>query len=105
MIRQLHVRGYKSLQDATLTMRPLRILIGANAAGKSNVVDALRFLSEAVQSDVATALARRGGLPTVVFLGSPEKRFELGLDYISPGADNGATQTELRYTLIVAEHD
>ncbi len=73
MIRQLRVRGYKSLQDDTLTMRPLRILIGANAAGKSNVVDALRFLPEAVPSDVATALARRGGLPTVVFLGSREE--------------------------------
>ncbi len=105
MIRQLRVRGYKSLQDDTLTMRPLRILIGANAAGKSNVVDALRFLPEAVPSDVATALARRGGLPTVVFLGSPEKRFELGLDYGMPGSDDGETPAEFRYTLVVAEHD
>ena len=48
MIRQLRARGYKSLQDVTLAMRPLCILVGANAAGKSNVVDALRFVARAV---------------------------------------------------------
>lgn len=42
-LRLLH---FRSFSDATLTLRPLTILVGPNGAGKSNLVDALAFLQE-----------------------------------------------------------
>lgn len=44
MITRLHLQNFKNFQDATLHLGPLTILVGANASGKSNVRDALRFL-------------------------------------------------------------
>jgi AAA15 family ATPase/GTPase len=45
MIRRIHIRGYKSLRDVDITLRPLSVLFGPNAAGKSNFIDALQLLS------------------------------------------------------------
>ncbi|NOZ78357.1 MAG: ATP-binding protein [Acidobacteria bacterium] len=44
MLTQLHLKGFKSFEDATLTLGPLTVLIGTNASGKSNIRDAFRFL-------------------------------------------------------------
>ena len=47
MLSSFTVEGFKSYnrQGATLHLAPLTVLIGANASGKSNVVEALRLLS------------------------------------------------------------
>jgi predicted ATPase len=37
--------NYKSLRDVDVTLRPLSVLFGPNAAGKSNFIDALQLLS------------------------------------------------------------
>ena len=44
MITQLRLRNFKNFEDATLTLGPLTVIAGANAAGKSNLRDAFRFL-------------------------------------------------------------
>jgi predicted ATPase len=44
MITTLHLADFKNFQDTTLHLGPLTVLLGANASGKSNVRDALRFL-------------------------------------------------------------
>ena len=45
MLKRVHVKGYKSLVDVELSLEPLTLLIGANAAGKSNLLDALQLLA------------------------------------------------------------
>ena len=45
MIRRIHIQGYKSLRDVEVELKPLSILFGPNAAGKSNFLDALQLLS------------------------------------------------------------
>lgn len=45
MIRSVRVRGFKSYKDATLPLAELTVLIGANASGKSNLIEALQLLS------------------------------------------------------------
>src|SRR5262245_19365417 len=44
MIKRLHLVRFKNFEDAELSMGPLNLLVGANASGKSNVREALRFL-------------------------------------------------------------
>jgi len=43
MIKRLKVKGYKSLRDMEVRFEPLNIIFGPNAAGKSNLVDALNL--------------------------------------------------------------
>lgn len=50
MLKRIHIKGYKSLVDAEVQLRPLSVLFGPNAAGKSNFLDLLQFLSRIARS-------------------------------------------------------
>lgn len=69
MITELRLKNWKSFSDATLYIDPVTILIGANASGKSNTLDALLFLQrvasgigiyQAIHGDVNLAPIRGG---------------------------------------------
>ncbi len=44
MLEALELRGFKGFSDERLSLGPFSVLVGANASGKSNIRDALRFL-------------------------------------------------------------
>ena len=46
MLKRIHVKGYKSFADLEVEIEPLTVLMGPNAAGKSNFLDALQLLSK-----------------------------------------------------------
>ena len=46
MLRRIKIRGYKSLDDVEVSLSQLVVLFGPNAAGKSNLLDALQLLSK-----------------------------------------------------------
>ena len=45
MLSSITIENFKSYRKATLHLAPLTVLIGANASGKSNAIEALRLLS------------------------------------------------------------
>jgi len=45
MIEKFRIKNFKSFEDATLPLSHLTLLIGANASGKSNLIEALRFMN------------------------------------------------------------
>lgn len=45
MLKRIKIQGYKSLRDLELNLEPLSVLVGPNASGKSNFLDALQLLS------------------------------------------------------------
>jgi len=58
VIVDLEIANYKSLKHVVLKDLPsFAVLVGANAAGKSNFVDALDFLSATLRSGLASAIA------------------------------------------------
>jgi predicted ATPase len=48
MLKRLHVRGFKSLRDVEVELAPIVVLLGPNAAGKSNFLEAILLLSRLV---------------------------------------------------------
>jgi len=46
MLKRVRIRGYKTLRDVEVKLEPLSMLVGPNAAGKSNFLDALQLLSK-----------------------------------------------------------
>lgn len=50
MIKEIKLKCWKSFRDATLYFDPLTVLIGNNASGKSNAIDAIDFLSRVARS-------------------------------------------------------
>jgi len=91
MITELRLENWKSFECATLFIDPLSILIGTNASGKSNVLDALFFLQEAISgihldlilqgSSFKSAL--RGGVEWVAL--KPKRNFTLGISVEKDG--------------------
>ncbi len=85
MIKEIRLQNWKSFADATLYIDPLTVLIGPNASGKSNMLDALLFLQRIVNGlDAQMALSGnetipplRGGLEWAVL--RPRKQFSLSL--------------------------
>ena len=56
MLTRFRVQGFKSLHDVEIELAPLVVLMGPNAAGKSNVLQALLLLSRlATEQTVAAA--------------------------------------------------
>lgn len=45
MLKRIRIKGYKSLVDLELKLEALTVLVGPNASGKSNFLDALQLLS------------------------------------------------------------
>jgi AAA15 family ATPase/GTPase len=43
MIKAIKLRNWKSFEDSILNVDPLTFIIGTNASGKSNILDALSF--------------------------------------------------------------
>jgi predicted ATPase len=58
MLKKLILENWKSFRYAELPLDPLTVLIGTNASGKSNVVEALEFLQRIVSGEnIEPALA------------------------------------------------
>ena len=64
-VREVQIRNYKSIGQATVRMGGLTILVGPNGAGKSNFLDALAFVSDCLTDSVELAFKSRGGLVAV----------------------------------------
>lgn len=43
-LEQIHIENYRSLRNVTLPIKPLTVLVGPNASGKSNTLGSLQFL-------------------------------------------------------------
>lgn len=77
-LTRLTARRYRSVRNDTIDVGPLNLLIGANAAGKSNVLDALRFLHEGVvERDFRKPIHPRGGIVHLAWKGEQASRTDL----------------------------
>src|ERR1700684_3773480 len=60
-LRRVRIRGYKSIAFCDVALEPLTILVGRNASGKSNFLDALAFIKDAMETNITEATKRHGG--------------------------------------------
>ncbi len=76
-LRQVRIRGYKSITFCDVTLEPLTILVGRNASGKSNFLDALAFLRDVMDTSASEAAKRRGGWSSLLCRSSPTHKFDI----------------------------
>lgn len=65
----LTIRGYKSIRDAKVDLRRLNVLIGANGAGKSNLISAFTLLSRIVDRQLQHHVGTAGGADRLLHFG------------------------------------
>ena len=85
MLKSIQINHFKSYSNQSLPLAPLTLMIGANASGKSNALEAFRFLSWLSQGQKLSVLKHRvdgservlrGQLKDLGYLGCSE--FTLG---------------------------
>jgi predicted ATPase len=73
VLTRIEIDGFKSFEDFAVDLQPLTVVVGPNAAGKSNLFDALRLLSRLVQYDVRTAFQEIRGDASELFRTTAEE--------------------------------
>ncbi|MGA2067038.1 MAG: AAA family ATPase [Thermoguttaceae bacterium] len=70
MLKRIRIAGWKSICDAALELGPVTLLIGANGAGKSNLIAFFRMLDRLVADDFQVHIAQCGGANAVLHFGA-----------------------------------
>lgn len=80
------LRNYKSIGLCDVRLGPITYLVGANGSGKSNFLDALHLVRDALAGSLDNALNERGGLPEVRRRSSGHPtNFGIRLEFVLPG--------------------
>ncbi|MEV7230070.1 AAA family ATPase [Polymorphospora sp. NPDC051019] len=103
-VRRVRVRNYRSIAACDVELGPLTVLLGPNASGKSNFLDALRFVREVMYKAPAAAITDRGGLDALLHRstsGSVES-FQIQLDLTIPPRRAGELALPATYGFEIA---
>ena len=67
MITRIEIDGFKTFDRFVLDLRPFTAVVGPNASGKSNLFDAIKFVSRLAQTDIREAMLELRGRPEELF--------------------------------------
>jgi predicted ATPase len=71
-ISHLAIQGFRSIKDADIPLRPLNILIGANGAGKSNLIDFFRMMNDSMTRGLQDPYLRERGPASAILHFGPK---------------------------------
>lgn len=84
-LKRVRLRNYKSIGKCDVALCPLTMLVGRNGSGKSNFLDALRFVVDSLDSSIAHAIKARGGIEAVRRRSTGHPRnFAIELEFLIP---------------------
>ncbi len=66
MLQRVILNGFKSIKTMDLELRPLNILIGANGAGKSNLISFFKMLNEMMAERLQLYIGTSGRLQSLL---------------------------------------
>src|SRR6266566_5233433 len=82
----IEIDGFKTFERFTMDIGPFMVILGPNASGKSNLFDAIRFLSYLAGTDLRTAVKGLRGEPHELFRrqwgGSSETRMSFAAELL-----------------------
>ena len=77
-LSKLIATSYRSLRDESVELNDVNLFIGANASGKSTILDALRFLNEGVRKrDFNEPVSARGRIVNLAWKGEEASQIAL----------------------------
>ena len=68
-MNRIQIKGYKSIQDQTITFGPINLLIGANGSGKSNLLSFFTFIRNLYSRNLQAFVSLNGGMDAFLFRG------------------------------------
>ncbi len=79
-LSRIVIRGFKSIRECDLELGDLNVIIGANGAGKSNLISFFRLVQQMLDQKLQVFSAWMGGPDAILHFGrkaTPEMSFEL----------------------------
>jgi predicted ATPase len=73
-VDRITVRGFKSIREMDLELRPINVLVGANGAGKSNFLGVFSLLREIASQRFQRYVLHQGGADRVLHFGRRKTR-------------------------------
>jgi len=70
MLDKIELLGFKSIRQMALDLKPINILIGANGAGKSNLIDVFHLLKSLPNSGLQLYIGKAGGANCLLHYGA-----------------------------------
>lgn len=72
-ISELALKNWRNFRTVSIVLTPRTFIIGPNAAGKSNLLDSIRFLRDIAKAGggLQKSISERGGLPKIRCLAAP----------------------------------
>ncbi len=68
-LERIKLKGFKSICEIDLLLRRLNVLIGANGAGKSNLISAFALLNQIAERNLQNYVAESGGANALLYRG------------------------------------
>jgi len=78
-ISRIAAKNFRSFRDIEVDLGPLEVIIGPNAAGKSNLVEVVRFLSDITRTGFENAVSLHGGPEFIPNASSPDEETVLSI--------------------------
>ena len=72
-INRIRIGGFRRLLTVDLPVSPFMVLIGANGAGKTSILDALTMLSASASGNLNATISRFGGIVSLLTRGKTEE--------------------------------
>ena len=69
-MESIYIKGFKSIKELHLPLKPINILIGANGSGKSNFLSFFEFLQQIYNKNLQGHIALNGGVDKFLYNGS-----------------------------------
>lgn len=86
MLNSILIENFKSYKSQRLPLAPLTLMIGANASGKTNAIEAFRFLSWVVGGEKLSTIKNRINDSERIFRGDVRDIFKSSQEPVSLGA-------------------
>ncbi|MDQ5920976.1 MAG: Chromosome segregation protein [Pseudomonadota bacterium] len=74
-IKYIELENYKSIKKLGLDLTNLNVLIGANGAGKSNLISFFSFLQQMLKENLRAYVADKGGQDAFLYYGSKVSKY------------------------------
>jgi predicted ATPase len=89
MLKQVRIAGWKSIRGATLELGSVTVPIGANGAGKSNLVSFFRLLNRLIGDDLELHVGQCGGANALLHFGTKRTPvMEMELTFQTPTGES-----------------
>lgn len=85
MIKTFNVDNFKSLNNLSINLQPMTVIVGNNATGKSSILQAIDFVCGCVNDDFSVLLERRGWTVDNIrskFIRSGTARISFGVEVV-----------------------